>query len=169
MSARRRPPEPTGSPMRGAVLIAIAVVLGLVLLRNGVDTSDVTAAGSGSTRRTTTTLDPDAETTTTTVPLRPPAEVKVLIANGSGIDGAGRRAADALNGLGYITLEPGNAERVETTIVYYLPGYENEADALAAALGSPPLATVAALPPTPPIAPADANLVVVLGPDKATP
>ena len=39
--ARRRPTEPTINPARGAALVVVAVLLGLVLLRNGLDTSEV--------------------------------------------------------------------------------------------------------------------------------
>ena len=38
--ARRRPAEPTANPARGAALVVVAVVIGLFLLRNGLDTSE---------------------------------------------------------------------------------------------------------------------------------
>jgi hypothetical protein len=167
VSARRRPPEPTGSPARGGLLIIIAVILGLVLLRNGIDTDLTSGTSAAGSKRTTTTASPDA-TTTTTLPVKPPAQVKVLVLNGSSKNGAAQRAADALKAKGYVTLPSGNATAVTATIVYFVPGFEREAKAVAAALGSPPLPAVAPLPATPPAPAGDANVVVVLGPDKAT-
>ena len=38
--ARRRPAEPAANPARGAALVVVAVLIGLVLLRNGLDTSE---------------------------------------------------------------------------------------------------------------------------------
>ena len=44
--ARRRPAEPTVNPARGAALVVVAVVIGLFLLRHGLDTSEaVTNSG----------------------------------------------------------------------------------------------------------------------------
>ena len=90
--ARRRPTEPTVNPARGAALVVVAVLLGLVLLRNGIDTSEVVTstrddskeADDGGTDEGT---DEGAEETTTTLAVRPPAEVTVIVLNGTSTSG----------------------------------------------------------------------------------
>lgn len=174
---RRQPQPPTppgqGSVARGAILVAVAVVIGVLLLRDddsattqvavGSDTNaDV---GSGTVARDDGADDTEITTTTTTEAPRDPAEVKVLVANGSGVNGAAGGATDALEALGYVTATPANAERVPATIVYYTTGFEAEAEALAAAIGAPPESVT----PMPAVAPVDdlqlANVLVHLGPD----
>jgi hypothetical protein len=165
----RRRSEPTGNPARGAALIVVAIVVGLVLLRNGIDTGEVVASNGGTSKTTTTTVK-GGGTTTTTVALKPPAEVKVLVANGSTVNGAAKRVADALKAKGYTTLPPASVPKgkeVATTTVYFQPGFQREAAAVAAALGAPPLPAVAPMPATPPVAPSTCNVLVILGPDKA--
>lgn len=174
---RRQPQPPTpsghGSVARGAILVAIAVVIGVLLLRDDDSATTQVAVGSD----TAADVDPgsvdegdeadDAETTTTTTtePPRDPSEVKVLVANGSGVNGAAGGTTDALEALGYVTATPTNAERVPNTIVYYTTGFEAEAQALAAAIGAPPESVT----PMPAVAPVDdlqlANVLVHLGPD----
>lgn len=172
---RRQPPPPSapgqGSVARGAILVAVAVVVGVLLLRDDSSTTTQVAVGSDRAgdidggRVQPDDEDPEATTTTTTAPPRDPAEVKVLVANGSGVDGAAGGTTDALEALGYVTGTPANAERVPATIVYYTTGFETEAVALAAAIG----ATPESVTPMPAVAPVDdlqlANVLVHLGPD----
>lgn len=183
-SPRRRrrqsapPPPPQGSVAKGAILVGVALVVGLFLLRDdsattaqvtvGNDTgSDVNdpADGSGSDDGS---GDDGSTSSSTTVPVRAPAEVKVLVANGSGINGAAGAETTNLEALGYVTATPTNAERVPNTVVYYTAGYEREAAQLADALGLAETA-VASLP-TP--APVDdlqlSNLLIIVGPDTAS-
>ena len=176
---RRRQPQPPatapgqGSVVRGAILVAVAVVIGVLLLRDDdTDTTQV-AVGSdtsgeidqGSAEPEDDDGDPGSTTTSTTAAVRDPAEVKVLVANGSGTDGAAGGTTDALEALGYVTATPTNAERVPSTIVYFTTGFEAEAEALAAALGAAPESVTA----MPAVAPVDdlqlANVLVHLGPD----
>jgi LytR cell envelope-related transcriptional attenuator len=175
---RRQPPPPTapgqGSVARGAVLVAVAVVIGVLLLRDEDSATTQVAVGSDTAADVDSGTGIDAEdgadadaTTTTTQPLRNPAEVKVLVANGSGVDGAAGGATDELEALGYVTATPANAERVPATIVYYTTGFQAEAEALAAAIGAPPESVTQMLA----VAPVDdlqlANVLVHLGPDLA--
>ena len=176
---RRRQPQPAtppaqGSVARGAVLVAVAVVIGVLLLRDDDAATTQVAVGSDTAGEIDDgadggeDVDPDSTTTTpTTEALRTPAEVKVLVANGSSVNGAAGGATDALEALGYTTATPANAERVTETIVYYTTGFEAEAEALAAAIGAPE----GSVTPMPPVAPVDdlqlANVLVHLGPDLA--
>jgi LytR cell envelope-related transcriptional attenuator len=176
MQTTERPPtgQPRGSsPARGVVLVAVAAVLGFFILRaiddtgggtdvaDGVSTEEV-AGGEGATDTTA------AETTESTPPpTRPVAEVIVLVANGSGVDGAGTRQVEALRGGGYQVLDATNApQAVEATQVWATSGFEADAAALAASIGAPEGA-VQPMPNPPPMDPQGANVLVVLGPDLA--
>lgn len=175
---RRQPPPKTppgqGSVARGAILVAVALVIGVLLLRDDDSATTQVAVGSDTAGEIDDTApegsgdeDPDATTTTTTEAPRPAAEVKVLVANGSGVNGAAGGTTDALEALGYVTGTPANAERVPATIVYFTTGFEAEATALAEAIGAPEDAVT----PMPAVAPVDdlqlANVLVHLGPDLA--
>lgn len=177
---RRRRPEPParpptqGSVVRGVVLVVVALVIGLLLLRDDDAGSTQVAVGtdrSGEVDRGDDGAPEDdgtAATTSTTAAPRPPAEVKVLVANGSGTNGAAGGTTDALEALGYVTWTPTNAERVPSTVVYFTDGYQPEAEALAEAIGAP----AAAVTQMPAVAPVDdlqlANILVVVGPDLAS-
>lgn len=173
---RRQPPPKTpaaqGSVVRGAILVAVAVVIGVLLLRDDDAATTQVAVGSDTAGQVDDAdgdqsdgEDPDATTTTTTEAPRPAAEVKVLVANGSSVNGAAGGTTDALEALGYVTGTPANAERVPATIVYYTTGFQAEAEALSAAIGAPEDAVT----PMPAVAPVDdlqlANVLVHLGPD----
>jgi hypothetical protein len=176
--ARRRSSEPVANPARGAALVVAAVVVGLFLLRNGLDTSEAitSSGGSGGTEVTDTatdeatddTTDDAPEDTTTTVGGRAPADVPTIVLNGSGVTGAAGRYSEFLTGLGYNLTNPagGNADaNTETTLVYFAPGFEAEAAAVVAAIGAPATVVPATLPTTPPGPIAGASVVVVLGSD----
>jgi len=178
----RRQPEPTANPARGAVLVVVAVVIGLLLLREGLDTSEAittnggsdssSADGSTGTDGTDTTDEGTGDTTTTTLALRPPAEVPTIVLNDSGIAGAAGSYSDVLASLGYTLTNPDGANAdaagdAAATVVYYAPGFEAEAAAVAVAIGAPDTA-VAALPATPPGPIAGASIVVVIGTDLAS-
>lgn len=154
--------------MRGALLIAAAVLLGAGLLANGFsdDNSILSSSGSTPTTKKSTTTQP---TPSTAVQPHDPAQVKVLVLNGSGKSGVAKAGADLLKAANYTTLEPGNAkgDAVAASIVYFVPGYDADAATVTAKLG---LQASAAQPlPTPPPAevtdPKDANIVVVVGSD----
>ena len=155
---------------RGAVLLAVAVVLGIVLLQ-AFDTGDPLgqAVSSGDSNDTVpTTLSNSgtvAPTTTTTLPTRPPGEVKVLVANGTAIRGLGSRTSDALKALTYNVLSPTDTTRaLETTSIQYDTGFETEARAIATTLGLPVAVVVPLNSPAVDDA-RGANVIVLLGAD----
>jgi len=175
--ARRRPAQPTANPARGVALVVVAVVIGLLLLRNGLDTSEAITSSSGgkpsSGGTTDGTPDGSGETTTTEAPaVRPPAEVPTIVLNDSGVNGAAGRYSASLASLGYQLTNPDGvtADRpgdAPTTQLYFAPGFEAEAAAVAAAIGAPAIVPEA-LPTVPPGQIAGANVVVVLGTDLAS-
>ena len=104
--ARRRPAEPTVNPARGAALVVVAVVIGLFLLREGLDTSEAVTANSSdegsdssdSSDSSDGTDEGDDGTTSTTLATRPPGEVPTIVLNDSGMAGAAGTYSDVLAG-----------------------------------------------------------------------
>ncbi len=178
---------------RGVMLIVVAVLIGVVLLAKGFDGPSVTSAGPVVTTTTapsvttapvdstesTTSLD-NSQSTETSAPvaapapsLRPPAEVKVVVANGSGVKGAAGAAKGELTAAGYVA-EAKNAttSNIELSAVYYIDGYKEEAKVVAQTLGGTESLLRAA--PADPLALIkspegleDFHIFVILGLDKA--
>lgn len=160
---------------RAAVLLLVAVVLGIFLL-NKVDddggttvsqTSDVTEPDDSDV--TTTTVPP---TTTTARTARDPATVKVLAVNGTTTTGIGSRTKEVMLAAKYNTLTPTDAKTkpAKTTTFYYKPGFDADAAAIAALFQMGPAQTK----PLPADAPnlvketrnlANADIVVIAGED----
>ena len=157
---------------RGAVLLAVAVILGVVLLNAADDpppdrvSADPTEE-EGESGTTSTTLPP---TTLATVPPRSPQEVKVLPTNGTAVKGVAGKARDTLQAAGYNVLAPTDATKATSSNVFFTSAeYEREAQAVASALGLPATAVTAypTSPPLPVTDPKGANVVVVVGPELA--
>jgi hypothetical protein len=129
---------------RGIALIVAAVLLGVILLRAtdspepfaNVETDDAVESDNG----TTVTSDPAATTpSVTTAAAHDPSEVIVLVANGAGIPGLASTVADQLKGANYVVAEPGNTKApADESAVFFTPGYEADAAAVAALLTPPP-------------------------------
>ena len=179
--------QPTGSrtnrPASGGVgvsttlaiiVAAIAVLLGFLILRDinrdkgdsgavrPVPTQPVTTDGGGSDS----TLAP-METTTL-----PRTGYKVLVANGSGISGSAGQMSTALQAQGFVVVQPATnaAETVgkqSVTVVYYVPGYETGAAAVAQVLGGVATQPVASPPPVESGDLGEATVLVLLGTDLA--
>jgi hypothetical protein len=170
--ARRRPTETTANPARGAALVVAAVLVGLFLLRHGLDTSETTVSTAtdqgtdvGSTDSSST--DGSTDGTSSTIGLRDPADVPTIVLNGSGVKGAAKKYSTTLANKGYTLTNPEGDNAIPkpaTTQVLYAPGFEREAAAVAVAIGAPPTG-VAALGTTLPGSTVGASVVVVLGAD----
>jgi hypothetical protein len=154
--------------MAGAVLVVVAVVIGLVLLAKGfsddggfLSTSKKSSAGT-----TTTTLATGSHATTTTEAVDP-ATVHVYVANASGKTGAAGKVSAVLAGKQYPAPAVGDATTTATTMVYYQPGNANQAQLVATSLGLP-ASSVAAMPSPPPVSNlGSATVLVVIGTDGA--
>jgi hypothetical protein len=143
---------------RGAILIGVAVVIGIVLLQvidkgGGGGGGAVAPPSGGETTGSTTSTTGDAG--------RPPAEVRVLVENGSGLNQAAATLANELRGTGYAIAGTGNAAIQAGTTVACRAGFEKEADTLAASLGAG--VTVVAFPATPPTGSENADCIVIKG------
>ena len=176
------PPGPGGNAgARGALLLAVAVILGIVLLQQfdapDIPSSDVSATSLPDADETTTTrrvgLTTVAPTPTTVARTRAKAEVKVLVANGAGVRGLGASTTAALRDKGYTnTAAPTDTTTspIDKTAIQFVEGYEPEARELAGVLSLP--ITVVTRLASPPVATADigdAKLIVILGVDATTP
>lgn len=156
----------------GIALIAVALLIGVVLLAKGFSQEDslISTAAPDNDRTTTTTVATGGaveETTTTAVGIaNPPANVSVVVANGSGATGLAATNADKLETAGYTKVETTNTSTTATSSVYYAAGAQGDAQAIATALGFDQ-STVAAMPATPPVDLAGATVLVVVGSDRA--
>jgi hypothetical protein len=154
---------------KGALLIGLAVVIGIVLLQT-IDTGDSGSNGSsgnGATTSTTTdTTEPGGSTTSTTAQAAPkePAQLKVIVLNGGAAAGEAGRTSDAIRLVGYTNQDTANTWSGHTQTgdtVHCMPGLDREAAALAVSVGEG--ATVAAWPdPAPPFT-EGVDCVVVVG------
>ena len=158
---------------RGIVLLAAALILGVILL-NEFDTGpvpfservEVDDGPSTTSGLPTVTVVP----TTTARAARAPADIRVLAANGTSTAGLGGRTTELLRNSEYNALAPIDSSRtVDATIVAYRADFDVEARALAQLLQLP-LSAVRPLDETTPIPEdRDADIVVVVGPDLDLP
>jgi hypothetical protein len=172
--------RPAGAPHEGgihagkaAVVIIVAVLIGVLVLHHSPSTHTAsTAQTSRASSGSTTTVAP---TTTTTTPAIPASSIKLQVLNGTGSGNLASRWVTKLRtSPGYNTLAPDDStSRVTQSVIYVeTPGYLPEAYALATAVGLSP-ASVNTTIPAPPSAPiptserSKANLVLVIGPDLA--
>jgi hypothetical protein len=158
-------------------LIATAVAIGLLVLRNGFDQPDsggaevtvTTPSGDAAADGDAGEGDGDGATATTAPPVtRPASEISVLVANASGVQGAAGDLTDSIANGGYVTTEPANAPaEVPATQVFFAPGFDADAVALADQIGVP-AAQVAPLADPPPLDVGTAQILILLGPDLAS-
>ncbi len=159
-------------PARGAALLVVAVLLGVVLL-NAADDAPPDRVSAGSSDNGSSETTPPTEATTTTVvtlPLRAPADVKVIAANGTDTKGVARKATDLLKASGYNVLSPTDATaKAGASNVYFVGDFQREAEAVAAGLGLPATSVQPAPTTPPPVADArGATVIVIVGPDLAS-
>jgi hypothetical protein len=155
--------------------VAVAVVVAVLLLQasddggstdqdvstsgqDGGDSSPTTAAEGGGT----------TETSVTAPQAHAPNEVKVVVLNGSGVQGAAGKVANQLKAENYIAVADNAAARVNATTVYFQPGYEADARAIADLLKQPPPAVAPMPNPPPDPKVGDNNVAVVLAADVAS-
>ncbi|MCP3857871.1 MAG: LytR C-terminal domain-containing protein [Actinomycetia bacterium] len=185
---------------RGGLLVIIAVLIGLFLLRQGLDADG--GVTSGDTENTTSgdtsgsedsvpvddgsedgsseeaaadapSSTPSSTPSATLPPARPNAEIKIRVANAA--EASPGIAGDAVSVLitkGFNALPPKNTldevGAIEASAIYYLPGWESEAVAVAEAFGVDPASTVSpATEETNSLVESmeDATILVILGGD----
>jgi hypothetical protein len=162
---RNRRPVPAGfSAARGAALVAVAVIIGIVLLQ-AIDDGNDGPVGDGGTTSTTSTSTPTStdtsggtSSTTKAAPL-PAAQVTVRVLNGSGVAGAAGTLTNTLKAKGYKTLVASDASPRTGTVVYAKSGRTTECTTLSQSV---PNSKVQAMP-TPVPGGQDADCIVVIG------
>lgn len=143
---------------KGAVVVGLAVILGIVGLQILDDSGDGTSSATGTTVVTTVTTAPGA----TTVPLRQNRDVRVKVYNASGVQGRAQTLTDTLRADGYNMQEPATLDgEHQGTVVQCVAGFENEGASLS--LNGVPGSTTAAFPADPPEGASDADCIVVIG------
>lgn len=178
-----RPPAGEDGPAStlALALIVATVIIGLVVFFKGIAHDGSVETAGGNANATTTTTSPNdknaAPTTTTpaqagtiTAPpsTKAPADVNVYVVNAA--DPAKTLAgpmANELTSLGYTVTGRVDGPVSPESNVWYIPGYEGDAKAIATAIGFG-TSTVAPLPdPAPVTVPPGTAIVVSIGTDKA--
>ena len=128
---------------KAVALVVIAVLVGVLLLVI-VDADNVSIENSKSPNAkvvTTTTVSKvenslstqvSTSTTTPVSGIKKPAEVSVLVLNGSSASGMATSVSTAIGELGYTMLKPGDDSSTEKgTVVYYKAGFDKDAKQIA--------------------------------------
>jgi hypothetical protein len=160
---------------RAVAIVVLAVALGVILLDvgtrapTGFSATTLPTGTLPSTTPTTAGGGPRSSTTTSTTAPLDRANVKVLVANGSSVNGAASSYTTLLAHQGWGTLTAVTADaKVATSNVYYAPGQQVAAADIAAALALAP-STVQALSASVPVpGTTGASVVVLIGTDLAT-
>jgi rhodanese-related sulfurtransferase len=169
--ARRRPTEPAANPARGVVLVVIAVLVGLVLLRNGIDADSSAGSSTGGGKGTTADggTTGGGSSTSSTLGLRSPDEVPLIVLNGSGQQSVAKNYATFLLNKGYTNQTDADganaAAAADTTKVYYQTGFDKEAAAIASAIKAPATGGTAPVPTVSLGQTNNASVIVVVGKD----
>jgi hypothetical protein len=157
------------SAARGAALVAVAVIIGIVLLQ-AIDDGNDGPVGDGGPASTTTSTTTSSTTTdssgssssttpTTKAAVLTPAQTTVRVLNGSGVAGAAGNLTNTLKAKGYKTLVATDAPTRSGTVVYAKPGRTTECTTLS---GLVPNSKVQAMP-TPVPGGQDADCIVIIG------
>lgn len=159
-----------GAAARGLLIVAIAVVIGVVLLPSATR-APLAQAGTTPTTPPATSPQGSGSTSTTRPPttttLPGPATVHVLVANGTTVHGAAGNVTDYLGSKGFSTLSAVNTTApASSSAVYATGGSVPAAIEVADALGLPRTAVVASSS-APVSSTAGATVVVVVGTDLA--
>ena len=161
--------------MRGAALVAVAVIVGVILLGQGFDTGFLPSSSETPSEQAANDDDDDDEatdngdatTTSTTAAAvaHDASQVRVIVLNGGGPSGSAGTSSTALAAAGYPTLDAADTDDVAATVVYSTPGFEADAALVAQTLNiaAPPQPLPATPPTGTPVGQVD--VVVVLGPD----
>ncbi len=176
MTNRRDDDFAYAGPSRSGVtwaagLVLVALLIGVVVLQAVDNTPNKSggdvAAPADSVAPVESSLAPvDPLSTTTIAPARLASSVRVIVTNGSGVNKAARRVNENLVPSGYAMVTPRDATRTNMAdAVMFKPGFQPEANAIAASLG---VATVLLVPDeqlikTPPAIP-EFDVQVMVGP-----
>lgn len=180
------PNQAEAAPVRGLLLIGIAVLIGALFLSKGFDNGGVAASGGdvpsadsvpsgvGTGTDTTDETIPGANTGTVTTQV-PTDQLLVLVVNASGVSGAATTVTTELRTAGYAAaIDPSGAAPTisNVTLVYYFQdatnNYQGDAVAVATTLQLQPATQVQPMPADLGVDVGIATVVVMLGTDRAS-
>ena len=171
-SSRGRGAPAASTATRGVILVVGAVIIGAMLLWKGGGAEKATVTGEEILKPVTGSSGGKGTTTTTQAPSTSavaPAQLLVVFANGSGTTGVAKTKAEELKAKGYSAATYVAGTVTPLTMVFYVAGFEGDAQAVAIAMGLP-AARVAPIPDPAPVAKlGDNKIVVVIGQDKGDP
>ncbi len=157
--------EAVGTTTSIAESVTTTTIAATTTVPSSTSVAPTTAAEQTTTAVPTTTV--PATTTTILGPL-PRDQVRLVIANGDGRFRLASTTADRIRPLGYSMVLGDSVETVDATVIYYRPGFDDEAAYAAEDIGVPD-AIILAFPnnAAQPITDSDAggDVIVVLGPD----
>jgi len=164
-SPRRNAPTTT-TAMRGVIVVGFAALIAVMLLWKGGGTESAATADENLPPTTTSVESTETTEVAPTDTAVPPAELQVMVANGTGTKGLAGTNAEVLIAAGYTNSVAVDAtQNATTTIVYFIEGFEGDAKAVAATLGLTE-DRVAPMPGAPPVADlGTSQVLVVLAPD----
>ncbi|MEM7093386.1 MAG: LytR C-terminal domain-containing protein [Actinomycetota bacterium] len=157
------------SVLRGGVLVALAVLLGFLVLRGttprtelpiGVTTAAAATEAPTPTPEPTTEVGvaelPTPDTVLDTSTARPNAQISVLVANGTDVSGQAGRLTDVLRNQGFDTKQAKNADPRAASVIWYRPGFSVEAEVVRQALNTS--TPIASMPEPDPVVGTDIDL-----------
>jgi hypothetical protein len=145
---------------RGAVVIGLAVIVGIIGLQILDDSGNDRGAKSASTTAPVSTV--PGSTSTTSPTGRPLGQVRVKVYNASGITGQAQAQSDQLKAKGWNTLPVANLSKKRSgTTVECRSGFDKEGKWIAYA--GVPGAKVQSFPSNPPDGSSDADCLVIIG------
>jgi len=172
--------------VRGAALVAVAVLLGALVLGWGLDDPvpgliGTTGSAASDVDFTEPSFEDDVsddafvdpaplppEPQVVLPPAPPPApafsplhdasQVSVQVANAASINGLAGRFSDRLQARNFVTRTAANAETTAESVIYYEPGYDGDADLILREVFNSPNVRSELMPvPRPPVNPEDPN------------
>jgi hypothetical protein len=164
--SRRPPPRPAANTAaRGAIVVVVAVLLGVWILTK-IDSGAAVDSGSGPAATTTVATTVPTSVTAAPTTVVDKASFTVIVANASGTSGAAKRKGDAMKADGYQLAEPvTNQTKADTTTIFFLSGYEAAAQNVAAYLN---ISDIQPMPTPAPVDLGQAQVLVNLGRDIAS-
>jgi hypothetical protein len=146
------------SSLRGAALVGLAVIVGII----GLQILDDSGGGSSQAATSPDTTVTTAPTGTTAKP-HDPSQVTVKVYNASDVQGAAQQVSDKLKGAGFVTEEVANLNTTrEGTVVQCREGFEADGTVIAV-YGVGNGATTEPFPDDPPDGADNADCIVILG------
>lgn len=177
--------------VRGAALVAVAVLLGALVLGRGLDdpvpgliATGAVAADTGVEQtfeeesfdetfeepvETVVVLEPTVPPAPVFSPVHNPSEVSVQVANAASVNGLAGRFSERLQARNYVTRTAANAEDRFESVIYYEAGYDGDADAILREVFNAPFVRLEPMPdPRPAVNPEDSNgsnILIMVGSD----